>query len=611
MSKRSRIITLVTLSILIFLCLVLGITYAFMRNSIDNNSFTEISLSSCATITLSDENSINLSNSYPMSRNKALQTTPYTFTVSGLCEGGVLFNVYVASLANNTLDANNIHYIITNNGSKEPLIEGILGNATDGINDFNDSELKQISTGINGEYGNIYNLYTDSIHFDMEKKYDLYLYIDESVTNETMGQTFSAGLAVKASDYDFATVDEVTVTETTTDSITVSVTATAGTNTIQNYYYSINNGEYVSSTSNTYTFERLEMGTEYNIKVYVTDTNGVQSNVYIVSGETNDIPSLADVCPSGGNIANCIQTYYTTYGEGTGGLYYHDSVGNYTNADQEAGDNSYRYSGANPNNFVCFGSTESPCPTENLYRIIGTFDDDKDGNYQIKLIKSDYVTSDMLGTDGRDYFGTYSFGDSYYKGSMDTSTIAAYRWNYDTSVSDGCSNNWTTSEFNTINLNANYWNYLGTTWQNLIAETTWHLGGMISSFNTAKAFYDGERNNAGNGSNPTTYSDEIGLMYPSDYGYAASPDAWTTRLGSYNNSTITSSNWLYMGLFEWTITPSSKFPCIVFYVDHIGILYDAIDALSGFSARPVFYLESNVQLEGGSGTSSDPYRLSI
>ena len=55
---------------------------------------------------------------------------------------------------------------------------------------------------------------------------------------------------------------------------------------------------------------------------------------------------------------------------------------------------------------------------------------------------------------------------------MDTSTIATYRWNYDTSVSTYGSNNWTTSEFNTVNLNTNYWNYLGTTWQNLIATTT-------------------------------------------------------------------------------------------------------------------------------------------
>ena len=294
-----------------------------------------------------------------------------------------------------------------------------------------------------------------------------------------------------------------------------------------------------------------------------------------------------------------------TYTDGSNGLYYHDA-----DLANGAQDNSYRYSGANPNNYVCFGATESPCPEENLYRIIGAFDDDKDSNYQIKLIKSDYTTSAMLGTDGRDYAGAYGLDDGSYKGSMETSTIAVYRWNYDTSVSSGGSNNWTTSEFNTINLNTNYWNYLGTTWQNLIAETTWHLGGMTSYNNTAKAFYNGERNNAGYGSNPTTYTDEIGLMYPSDFGYAASPDAWTNNLIDYSNSTITASNWLYMGLWEWTITPNSSSLDRVFRVHYNGNLHNYY-AYIGISARTVFYLESNVALQGGSGTSSDPYRLAV
>ena len=138
----------------------------------------------------------------------------------------------------------------------------------------------------------------------------------------------------------------------------------------------------------------------------------------------------------------------------------------------------------------------------------------------------------------------------------------------------------------------------------------WHLGGLTSSDNTAKVFYDGERNNAGYGSNPTTYIDEIGLMYPSDYGYAASPDAWANNLYNYDNSTIIANNWLYMGLTEWTITPSSSDSDIVFSVYYFGRLNN-YNALYGYAARPVFYLESNVALQGGSGTSSDPYRLAV
>ena len=304
-------------------------------------------------------------------------------------------------------------------------------------------------------------------------------------------------------------------------------------------------------------------------------------------------------------LADYVISQYTG-GDGENGLYYHDA-----DLANGAGDNSYRYAGANPNNYVCFGSTTTPCPDENLYRIIGVLNDN--GEYQVKLIKADYTTSAMLGTDGRDYYGSYvdAWGESSnYKGNMTQSDIAAYMWNYDTSVSSNGSNNWTTSEFNTINLNTNYWNYLGATWQNLIAPTTWHLGGMTSSDNTAKAFYDGERNNAGYGSNPTTYTDEIGLMYPSDYGYAAYPDAWTTNLGSYSNSSITSNNWLYMGLSEWTITPHSSRSSFVFYVDYTGNL-DYNYAHNGSAVRPVFYLKSNVEYNGGTGTESDPFTLVV
>ena len=362
-----------------------------------------------------------------------------------------------------------------------------------------------------------------------------------------------------------------------------------------------------NGTTHTWTFTLTFVNLETDQSI--NENANLEMDV-VLQQDRITMPTFAEICreENSNTLACKVATTYTT--DGANGLFYHDGVGTYTNANQEAGDNSYRYAGADPNNYVCFGSVEETCPAENLYRIIGIFDDDKDSNYQIKLIKADYTTSAMLGTDGRDYDGTYSSPTSNYKGSMDTSTIATYRWNYDTSVSTYGSNNWTTSEFNTINLNTNYWNYLGAIWQNLIAETTWHLGGMRSYNNTAKAFYDGERNNAGYGSNPTTYTDEIGLMYPSDYGYAASPEAWTTDLYDYESSAITSNNWMYMGLYEWTITPSLSSSFYVFRVNYGGYLNNGI-ADDGYAARPVFYLESNVSLQRGSGTSSDPYRLAV
>ena len=91
-------------------------------------------------------------------------------------------------------------------------------------------------------------------------------------------------------------VNSVTATSVSNDSITVSVSASAGTNAIQTYYYSINNGSYTSSSSNTYTFSGLSAGTNYSIRVYVKDTNGVDSNIYTINAETENVVYLADVC---------------------------------------------------------------------------------------------------------------------------------------------------------------------------------------------------------------------------------------------------------------------------------------------------------------------------
>ena len=95
-------------------------------------------------------------------------------------------------------------------------------------------------------------------------------------------------IEVTTDNYVNPTVNSVTATNASNNSITVRVSASAGTNNIQTYYYSINNGSYTSSNSNTYTFSGLSAGTNYSIKVYVKDSNGVDSNVYVINAETEN-----------------------------------------------------------------------------------------------------------------------------------------------------------------------------------------------------------------------------------------------------------------------------------------------------------------------------------
>ncbi len=98
--------------------------------------------------------------------------------------------------------------------------------------------------------------------------------------------------------------------------------------------------------------------------------------------------------------------------DGVNGLYYHDGQGTYTNVDQEAGDNSYRYAGANPNNYVCFGSDENPCPVDNLYRMIGVFDG------EIKLIKNASIGDSSWDSDIVDFDNVSSVSNNIKKNDI-------------------------------------------------------------------------------------------------------------------------------------------------------------------------------------------------
>ena len=279
--------------------------------------------------------------------------------------------------------------------------------------------------------------------------------------------------------------------------------------------------------------------------------------------------------------------------DGVNGLYYHDGVGAYTNANQEAGDNSYRFSGANPNNYVCFGSGVTPCPDDNLYRIIGVFAS------EVKLIKADFANSNLLGTDG-DYSTDTYLASVYPNYIGNLTTINRYYWN------NTGTNTWSESNLNTVNLNKNYLDNIGVEWSSKIAEHTWQVGGVsyanVYSSPVQTAFtYEAGVNNAN-----TTYNAKIGLMYVSDYGYAAIPEDWTINMGI---SRVTANNWMYLGIYEWTISRHSDYSFFAWYVYEGGrLVNDRVSSLR-YGIRPCFHLDSSVAYAGGTGTASDPFLI--
>ena len=249
-------------------------------------------------------------------------------------------------------------------------------------------------------------------------------------------------------------------------------------------------------------------------------------------------------------------------------------------------------------NFVCFGTNESTCSTDNLYRIIGMIDN------KVKLIKYDCASRNLLGTSGESPYKSDHL--SRYLGTL--TEIDMYTLN-----SSG-SNIWRDSPLNKTNLNTSFINNIGTTWASKIITTTWKVGGGVPTNiieSVPKIAYQYE---VGSSASSTTYDTKIGLMYVSDYYYAAGPSAWTLVGYSSSNPTTdyrvsTSINWMYMGMDEWTLTPNNSDSEMTFGILSNGYVTTGFVSMDNYCVRPVFNLDTSVTYVSGDGTQSSPIRI--
>ena len=264
----------------------------------------------------------------------------------------------------------------------------------------------------------------------------------------------------------------------------------------------------------------------------------------------------------------------------------------------------YRYVGKNPDNYVCFGSEVNPCPSSNLYRIIGVIPTQSgaNGTYEnrVKLIKNSYYTessSGLLTATNAQFPAPGGYG---------------YLW-----CPNGRNNNWGVSTLQSRVLNGIYWNSLGT-YQRYITSSVWYLGGLASENHaqyTADTLYARERGSIGAGSGGSiVFAANIGLMYPSDYVYSMGSSYRSTLVNSIAGSLKTSA-WLYSlegKYFEWTISPSYGSTNTSRITD-TGHVYAWVcnDSRVYEGIRPTFYLKANVLYSSGDGTISNPYRISI
>ena len=324
----------------------------------------------------------------------------------------------------------------------------------------------------------------------------------------------------------------------------------------------------------------------------------------------------------------------TINNEGTYYLWVKDSVGNKTTKEftisletsfatlmststpDVYNENGLRYEGADPNNYICLDNkTSGACADSSLlFRIIGLFDEEYSSN------------------------GTSSSGTKKLLKVIDTNNYGGTSGKYWNSAK---TNNWSNASLKT-ELNGTYLTtLLGTLNVNsklntAIVSAKWHLGGASSSNYdtlTAEGIYIEERNTSAIVSgNPAIIYAKVGLMYPSDYGYATVGGITTNKAGcraqalnNWNSSSYSdckNNDWLFTSQKsswgsnknEWLLSPySSNSWCAArLYMEGSVIFYGSYDVNShSFAVRPTFYLDSSIlKIVGtGDGSSTNPYRI--
>lgn len=256
----------------------------------------------------------------------------------------------------------------------------------------------------------------------------------------------------------------------------------------------------------------------------------------------------------------------------------------------------YRYVGADPKNYVYFGCEGNSCTEDNLYRIIGFIptQSSENGEYEnrLKLIKANYYTENESGLLLPTH-GSYPVTGGY-----------GYQWTNNTD------NKWEESTLQNQVLNGVYWNSLGE-YKNYISPAVWYLGtpsGTNYGSHTPDYFYTTERSDSSRGA--TYLIANIGLIYPSDYGYSIGVDYRELSVSNYKGEYVKNA-WLFNKSYDWTISAVENDnwnAWNIFSSAELDWTYsNSRERVWGI--RPTFYLKADVQYASGTGSIMNPYRI--
>jgi hypothetical protein len=179
-------------------------------------------------------------------------------------------------------------------------------------------------------------------------------------------------------------------------------------------------------------------------------------------------------------------------------------------------------------------------------------------------------------------------------------------------------NDWTTSSLQASLNSGDLYNTYISSIANYFASVVWNLGGYSTYNITTSQYYSYERGTTVYSGHATTWTGKIGLMYPSDYGYATSGgttgrsnclgyklDSWNSYSQCYSNDYLYNSSTI-----QWTLSPGSSDSRLVHDIGTSGfVAYGYSNNSLGIS--PVGYLISTtITPSAGDGTSDNPYIIS-
>ena len=288
------------------------------------------------------------------------------------------------------------------------------------------------------------------------------------------------------------------------------------------------------------------------------------------------------------------------------GVTYHYDTTNKLMSDT---DGNVRYYGASPNNYIYFNCSDysnqssSTCET---WRIIGVFEG------KVKIMRNSIIGSLAWDQDKNINSSVTTYDNDWSTASLQVLLNQKY-YNGDTA---GTVTYYSDSSGGTsTNLNMSSIGIKNSITRSLISNTLYYLGGWNDNYIFPNQIYGYERGTTVYEGRPTTWTGKIALAYPSDYSYAADLGSCSQDLYNYGDSTCTSTNWMKSILgtsnMGWLLTSDSDTTYRAWLINSSGRVVKLLVTTRAYGIAPVLYLGSELGIGSGTGTSSDPYRLSV